>query len=271
MRKLLLSVVVLFFSIPAVADDVSVSIERILDASGFNKLLTRVPDFAQAVLRQSSGALDPEANSALSAAFVSAFDVERVRGDIVDVVKSNYEPEHAEAYLRMVQSPLAQQMTVLERAISDAGQQEALAGFVSALANTPTVEHRNALVTQLDNANRASEFSIDMQTAFFRAVFTAIEPVLDEEMRLESGELDRMVDEVRESLREVTVTRTRNAYLFAFRDVDDRQLQAYVELCETTGYRWMVQLLGNAMVASINNAGERAALQMAQMSQAGDN
>ena len=266
MNKVVLCVAVLFFSTQAVVADVSERIDHILDSSGFNKLLTRVPDFAQAVLRQSSGALDPEVNSELGAAFAAAFDSERVRSDVVGVVASHYEQDQAEAYLQLVQTPLAQQMTVLERVTSDEGQQEAFRGFVAALATHPAAAHRSALVEQLDNANRASAFSIDMQTAFFRAVFTAIEPVLGEDMALEPGELDRMVEEVRQSLSEVTVERTRNAYLFAFRDVDDGRLQAYVELCQAAEYRWMVGLLGNALVASINEAGERAALHMVHAS-----
>ena len=263
MYKFLLSIVVFCLSAQAVADGAADRINGVLDASGFNKLLARMPDFAQAVLKQSSGALEPEVNSALSAAFSSAFDVERVRRDVVGVMRSNYEQNHTETYLALLETPLAQQMMTLERAVSDSAHHDAFRRFVSDLVQHPPEARRSALVTQLDDANLASQFSIDMQTALFRAVFTAIEPVLDDGLRLESGELDRMVDEVRESLRDSTFERTRNAYLFAFRDIDDQQLQAYVELCQSAAYRQVVQVLGNAMVASINHAGARAASAMA--------
>lgn len=82
-------------------------INTILEETGFNKLLLYVPDFAQMVLKQSSGALEPEVNSALSAAFSQAFATPTVQRDVINVINAHYDDTHATAYIKQLQAPLA--------------------------------------------------------------------------------------------------------------------------------------------------------------------
>ena len=50
--------------IPAAYANQNNDVNEILEQTGFNKLIQHIPDFAQSVLKQSSGALEPEMNSA---------------------------------------------------------------------------------------------------------------------------------------------------------------------------------------------------------------
>ena len=92
----------------------------------------------------------------------------------------------------------------------------------------------------------------------------AIEPVMEADMRLGDGELEKMVNEVRTSLEEGLRKNTRLSFLYAFRDISDAELISYIEVCESEEYRWAIQLLGNAMISAINQAADRAALAMSQ-------
>jgi hypothetical protein len=239
-------------------------INTILEQTGFNKLLQHVPDFAQAVLKQSSGALEPEMNSALSGAFSRTFAVESVQHDVLDVLNAQFDTRHAEAYLRQLQSPLYSKMAELERSTTNLANRDDIQAFISGLEKTPATETRSALVERLDQATRTTDFSVDMQTAFFKAIFVAVDPVMSADMRLGKEELEKMVDEVSTSLKEGLHNSTRLSYLYAFRNISDAELTQYIELCESEDYRWAIQLLGNAMISALNQAAQRAAVLMAQ-------
>ena len=241
-------------------------INAILEKSGFNKLLQYVPAFSQSVLKQSSGALEPEIGSALSAAFSQAFTTAAVQRDVNLLLKAHYNESHATAYLKHLNSPLSLKMAKLESDTSDPANREDIKAFSAALTNQPIAESRGQLVERLDKATRTTDFSIDMQTAFFKAIFVAIEPVMEADMRIGEDELDKMVNEVRTSLEEGLRNNTRLSFLYAFRDISDAELKSYIEMCESEQYRWGIQLLGNAMISAINQAADRAALTMSQSS-----
>ncbi|HHJ80592.1 MAG TPA: hypothetical protein ENJ65_03050, partial [Candidatus Tenderia electrophaga] len=159
-------------------------INTILEKTGFNKLLKHVPGFSQAVLKQSSGALEPEMSSALSAAFSQAFTTAAVQRDVTLLLNAHYDEANATAYLEHLNSPFSQKMAKLESDTNNPANREDIQAFSAALANQPVAQSRSALVERLDKATRTTDFSTDMQTAFFKAIFVAIEPVMEADMRL---------------------------------------------------------------------------------------
>lgn len=241
-------------------------INKILEQTGFDKLLEHIPSFAQGTLKQSSGALEPEMSSALSAAFNQAFTTAAVQRDVINVINAHYDESQATAYLKQLQSPLAVKMAELERNTNTPTGQQEIKALAAKLQENPAPKSRSNLIQQLDKANRTTDFSVDMQTAFFKAIFVAIDPVMDADMRLGDGELDNMVTEVRESLEENLRPNTRLSYMYAFRDISDDELKSYIDLCESTEYRWAIQLLGNAMISALNKAADRAAMAMIKAS-----
>lgn len=251
-------------ALTAHADDNDAQVKRIVDRSGLEKLIKHVPQLAQGVLKQSSGALEPKVNSALSDAFNQAFQPETVQRNFMAVVRSHYDAKQADDYLKLVESPLARKMAQLERALNDPEQQNNLRHFAEQLQSKPIADNRQALIKRLDKANHTSQLRIDMEAAFFKAVFTAIEPVMEADMRLGEGEMQQMETEVRQSLQSPVELGTQAYYLYAFRDLSDSELQSYVELCESSAHRWAIQLLGNAMVSALNQGAQRAARIMAQ-------
>ncbi len=237
-------------------------IDALLERTGFDKLLEHIPDFARNVLKQSSGALDPEVNAALADAFQRAFATRAVKRDVIRAIEAHYDPKLAQAYLAQLDTPLARKMAELEKRPGQADQRQTFIEFLGALREKPASPKREALVERLDRANRATDFSVDLQVALFKAVFTAVDPIMEPEMRLGEGEMEKMLKEVRQSLEEEIRQRTRASYLFAFRDVSDEELEHYVELAESEPNRWAIQLLGNALLSALNQGGERAALLM---------
>ncbi len=251
----------------ATAADRDARINAIIEETGFDKLLEHIPDFAQSILKQSSGALEPKVNSSMSLAFQQAFSSSRVRADVYKVINSHFNDKSADAYLTHLQSPLARKISELEGSTNDPENRDIFATFVQSLETTPASPERLALIERLDKATRITDFGVDMQAAFFKAVFTAVNPVLDDDMRVGSSEMETMVNEVRQSFSEAYKKSTQTSYLFSFRNLSDQELEQYIELCESSDYRWGIQLLGNAMISALNQAADRAAIYMAQANQ----
>lgn len=243
-------------------------LQQVLEQSGIDRLIERLPDIANGVLKQSGGALEPEMNSALSAVFSQTFQPATLRRETLRMLRAHYDAPRVRAYLAQQQTPLARRITELERAVATPEQQQAMREYGERIKTKPISAQRQKLVERLDKATGGSALGIDVQTAFFRAVFTAVDPVLAPDMKLTRGEMDKMVREVQQSLKEDIGARTRLFYHYAYRDLSDAELQAHVKQCESAEHRWMTQLLGNAVIASINQAAGRAASLMQQSSQA---
>jgi hypothetical protein len=246
------------------AADRDSQINAIMTETGFDKLVEHVPEFAQNTLKQSSGALEPQVNSALSKAFSQSFASAAIRKDVLAVIQAHYDNKQGAAYLQQLQSPLSKKIAGLERSTNDPANRDDLAAFAKALKSKPAPAKRIKQIERLDKATRITEFGVDMQAALFKAVFTAVNPVMDEEMRVGDSEMEKMVKEVRQSFSGAYKEGTQLSYLYTFRSLSDQELDEYIKLCESSDYRWGVQLLGNAMISALNQAAERAAVLMAQ-------
>lgn len=246
------------------AADRNGDVNAIMDETGFDKLVEHVPEFAQNTLKQSSGALEPQVNSALSKAFSQAFAASAVRRDVIAVLNSHYDAKQGGGYLQKLRSPLAQKISELEKRTNDPANRADFIAFNEALKSKPAPAKRLKQIERLDKATRISEFGIDMQAALFRAVFTAVNPIMEADMRVGDSEMEKMVKEVRQSFSEAYNEGTQRSYLYTFRNLSDQELEEYIKLCESNEYRWGVQLLGNAMVSALNQAAERAAALMAK-------
>ncbi len=132
-RTLLGGILLCLLALQAQAADKREQIDTMLEQSGFNKLLQYVPDFAQAVLRQSSGALEPEASSALSAAFSDAFATPAVQRDVIEILSAHYDEARASAYIEQLRSPISLRMAELERSTSDPANLDDVKAFAASL------------------------------------------------------------------------------------------------------------------------------------------
>lgn len=235
---------------------------EMMELTGFGKLIERIPAFARAALKQSEGALEDDIRAELDGAIALAYRGEGIYARVLRSLRDTYKAEPAEGYLRMLRSPLAQKMAGLERAVAAPAAQAELKSYAERLKTAPADPRRLALVKRLDEASRASAFTLDMQTAFFASIFQAIDPRLEPDMRLEAGELQRMVGEVRRSLEGPVSETTIASYLYAYRDVPEAELVRYVEMHESADAAWGVRVLGEAMMVALDEAGREAAKRM---------
>lgn len=239
------------------------SIDEILQATGINKLITASPKLALAALKQSAFAVeDPEVNSQLNAAFKRAFTEESIKQSISSQLHQSIPSSLANNYLSLLADPIWQKLSKMERASSNPANAQEMMAFAENIQRQSAADSRVALIERLDQANRTSEFSIELQLAFFRSVFKAINPIMDSDMKIDEEELSKMQDEVRKSISSDINKHVQLSYLYAFRNVDDVELESYVQLSESTSNRDSNLQLTKAIINAIDRAASRAAREM---------
>ncbi len=263
-RYLLTLCTVLFFTaLPAQAQTSQATIEQIIEETGINRLIAATPRLALAALKQSAFAVDePKVNSRLSGAFSNSFTVEKIKRDISNQLSQQMAQPLADRYLALLSKPEWTKLAKMERASSDPKNREEMMRFAEALKQQAAPASRMALIERLDQANRTSEFSTNLQLAFFRSVFSAINPVLDADMKIDDEELGKMQDEVRKTITQDIKQHVQSSYLYAFRTQGDAELNRYVELSESKTNLEGNALLTKAIIDSIDKAAQRAARSM---------
>ncbi len=248
---------------PLQAQTTQASIDNILENTGINKLINASPRLALAALKQSAFAIDePKVNSRLSGAFSNAFTPESIKRDISTQLSNSMDQPLADRYLDLLAEPVWVKHAKMERASSDPKNAQEMVAFAEALNQQAAPASRMALIERLDSANRTSEFSTQLQLAFFRSVFKAINPVLDADMKIDNEELGKMQNEVRKTISADIQKHVQRSYLYAFRTLKDSELEEYVKLSESNTNRESNQLLTRAIIHSIDKAAQRAARTM---------
>ena len=260
---LIVSAALLLIALPAQAQTNPATIDKIVEETGINRLIAATPSLALAALKQSAFAVDePKVNSQLNGAFRNAFTTENIERDIRNQLTQNMTQSLADHYLVLLSKPEWIKPAKMERASSDPKNREEMMRFAEALKQQAAPAPRMALIERLDQANRTSEFSTNLQLAFFRSVFSAINPVLDADMKIDEEELGTMQDEVRKTISQDIKQHVQFSYLYAFRTLDDTELSRYVELSESKTNMRSNALLTKAVIDSIDKAAQRAAHRM---------
>lgn len=254
--KLLLTTALLLAFLPnSHADEVDKAIDSAIKLTGLDKLIEHVPDFAQSSLDQGKGAIDPKVWNALSNEIPNSYNQKDVSRDLVRYLKENNDPKMLDAYVAFLKSDQIKRFAAKEGGSNMVPQK-----FRQYVDSRPQDFHqskRSLLISRLDDATRSSEFSLDIQTAFFRTIFQAVNPFLDPDMRLKDGELNGMSDEVRNSLLKSTKDMTLFSYSFAYQEFSDKEIEEYVQAYEKKEHKWAVRFLGNGMMYAIDQAGKR--------------
>lgn len=253
----------LFIALPAQAQTNQATIDKILEDTGINRLIAASPRLALAALKQSAFAVDePKVNSQLNGAFTNAFTQKKIKRDISNQLSRNIDQALAERYLNLLSKPEWAKLAKMERASSDPKNRDDMMKFAESLKQQAAPASRMTLVERLDKANRTSEFSVNLQLAFFRSVFRAINPVLDADMKIDNEELGKMQDEVRKTISKDIKQHVQFSYLYAFRTLADAELAQYVELSESKTNTDSNAQLTKAIINSIDSAAQRAAHSM---------
>jgi hypothetical protein len=174
----------------------------------------------------------------------------------------NIDRTNLEATAAWLRTPLARKVVALEIASAEPAAQQRVAEFVAALTSNPPTQRRAELVRHLDWATASTETSADILAAVARGITMAVSAAGPAEQRLRPGQIEDRVAQVRaranEGLREAQMA----SALYAYRDLTDDELAAYVLFSASEAGRWYNVAMRKALVSALNRAVEQTATEL---------
>ncbi len=184
------------------------------------------------------------------------FEPRAVRLEIVSRIVADMDRALAEESLAFYRTPLARRLKALEEHVATPAGQAGLERFIASGVVAVLPPSRIALIDRLDRVTETTEFTVDLVHSIPRAlVLAAADPSLTAlgDMNPILSELERQRIEAGPRVRSYV----RTMMHYAYRDVPDADLVAYVAFFESEAGRWSNRALSHALVGTMNASATR--------------
>lgn len=275
MRRLFPAFLVLFFAVPALAQVPDELAETFLDEMG---LPSDVESVGGQILQQIQGqaAQMPEpAREPFRTIYGEAMSAESLTARLTEYVTTEGDADSVRAALAWMEQPLVERMHAVEDSASNnpnaqvAVQMYAMSGN---FANNPVSPEREAQMDRYMAATDASDKGVNLYLNLIVASSESMS-ALDAEDR-ERPPADTIRARMRPQLENMIGGMIRGSSLYAYRDVSDADLDAFIEQLETPAARYSSDLgtdaMNAALVGAITDAGSRFAETLMELDAAGE-
>jgi hypothetical protein len=213
-------------------------------------------------LRPAPGTMRANDQAATERILARALRHETVYGLMRDAFLPHVDRANLETAAAWLRSPLGRKIVVHEIASSEPGATQKIADYGAGLKTSPPAAHRMELVQRLDWTTAGTETSADLVAAVARGMTMAVSDAGPAEQRLRPGQIEDRVAQLRArangNLRAAHTAST----LYAYRDLTDDELTAYVMFSASDAGRWYHTAIRKAMVSALGRTIERAAAEM---------
>lgn len=239
--------------------DAPQAVDEALELSGLRRHLGVVADQIQLDVQQRPGQLSPQERAAVGRIMADAFRPDLVYSLMRDEFARHLDEGKLNDMLTWFRSPPGRKITGLEVAAQTAQGRPELRQYAARLRQTPPARERVALLQRLDAANGSTELSLEIVMLIAESMARAIDPLLPPERRLQAGQLQGELGQIRaravQPIREAVLV----TMLFTYRSLPDQELGAYVRLVESQSGRWFAGAVKNALLHSFGVSTARMA------------
>jgi hypothetical protein len=241
-------------SVPSSAQEALV--EEALDLSGVEAILARAREQMDPRLARRQGLSEREMDL-LKRVQAEWFETGAFREAITGKLRARFSPERVSALLDGVRSPLVRKMIELETQVASAPLLATeLSDFSLRLQTHPPTPQRVALIQRLDGATQTSETISRAVIAMMRGAARQIDPTVPAEMRLQHGDLDKLIQRFKYEYQPAIQQGTRMRLLYAYRSIADKELEDYVRWRESAGAVWFATAVNEALSEAAFGIGE---------------
>jgi uncharacterized protein DUF4124 len=237
-------------------------VDDLLELSGVRAQLVGLVRGIAKELRPAPGILSAKDQASIDRVLSKTLRHEVVYGLVREAFIPQIDRTNLEATAAWLRSPLGRRITVLEVTASDPSSEQKIADYAAELqANQPS-HHRLELIWRLDWVVGSIESSADLYATLSRGVAKAVSAAGPPERRLRPGQIEAQVAEVRarvnKPLRELHIT----AQLYAYRDLTDDELTAYVVFSSSDAGRWYNVAMHKALISAVGRIVEQTATEL---------
>jgi len=252
------------------AENPSKNIDEILEVSGLRTQIQQVPvDIKSGFLQRqerSPKKFSPKQTKKILEILTESYDASALEASVVGYIEKRYDADLISTEIRMLSSPLNQQMTRLESEASTPEGRKKIQEYAATLKDRPPPPERTALLARLDRATGTTEIGVELLVAVSMAYIEASDSLKSGGKRLDSQQLNQMADQMRKVLWTPVEDSTMASFLYIYRDVPDEELKAYTAVFESETSEWFRELVKGALTEALSTAAQRAGSRMAGIS-----
>jgi hypothetical protein len=233
-----------------------VSVLALYKKSGMDSLVNQIAGLYLSGLSQHQAKLPPDLFNALQRAGRDAFEATKMREKVLEVMKSSFDPELAQAVLSWLLSPLGQKITALESIQFSAKTLQDMQAFGKQLQSNPPRQNRFKLIRRLDAATAASEKNVEVALTILVQTATAMANAGSKEKSIGVEEMRRQMDLRRPKLEENARKSTEISLIYIYQTLTDKELERYVSFSESETGTAYHKMAFEALMAALSDAAE---------------
>lgn len=183
----------------------------------------------------------------------NALSAERLYPPIVRYFEERYHPQHADTFLKWLQSALGRKMTAIEiesmqiDAVRDANERQN--EYYQSLDR-----NRQQLCARLEKALMAGDLNFAVMAGMFRSFVMGMQASLPEHERMSTEEFGRFSASVTQLPKEPFVIEAVVSIAYVYRTLTDHEIADAITFYETETGRWMSATFRDAVAGSLAEA-----------------
>ena len=237
-------------------------IDDLLELSGVRAQLVGLVRGLAKELRPAPGIMSAKDQASIDRVLSKSLRYEAVYGLLREAFIPQVDRTNLEATAAWLRSPLGRRITMLEVSTSDPSFEQKVADYAAELkANRPS-DRRVELIWRLDWVMGSSESAADLYVTLSRGVTKAVSAAGPPERRLRPGQIEEQVAEIRARVRGPLSAMHHSATLYAYRDLTDDELTAYVVFSSSDAGRWYNLAMHKAMASAVGRTVEQTAAEL---------
>jgi hypothetical protein len=237
-------------------------VDDLLELTGVRAHLVGLARGIAKELRPAPGIMNAKDQASIDRVLARSLRPEALYGLLREAFIPLVDRTNLEATAAWLRSPLGRRITMLEVATIDPSFEQKVAGYNEEIKANRLSDRRVELLWRLDWVMGSSDSSADLYATLSRAVTTAVSAAGPPERRLRPGQIEEQVAEIRARVSKPLSAMQHEATRYAYRDLSDDELTAYVVFASSDAGRWYHLAMHKAMLSAVSRTVEQTAAEL---------
>ena len=236
-----------------------------MQLSGLHQQLEWMAVNTRSQLQAQLGALEAEERASVDRVAAVAFSADRLQSLVRESLSARVDDAKITQAAGWFRTTTGRKITAAEIAAAMPQAQEDIAKFARARRTNPIEPKRLERLQRLEEAAGTSEFSFDLLVAVAEGMRRGAEPYLPVERRRALGSGDKHIASAKPKAVEELRATTLVGLEFAYRDISDADLDAYLAFLSSPGGRALTADVHQALLHAVRTSTEDAIVAIAQV------
>ena len=237
-------------------------VDDLLELSGVRAQLFGLARGIAKELRPAPGIMSPKDQASIDRVLSKSLRPEVLYGLLREAFIPYIDRTNLEAAAAWLRSPLGRRITMLEVSTAAPSFEQKVTDYAAEIQSNRPSDRRGELIWRLDWVMGSSDSSADLYATLSRGVAKAVSAAGPPERRLRPGQIDEQIAEVRARVRQPLQALHHTATLYAYRDLTDDELTAYVVFSSSDAGRWFNLAMHKAMLSAVGRTVEQTATEL---------